>query len=87
MSVRNVAFLIVVSVALSFGVIEARAQTSSTVENFFGEGSFMDGYDFSANAVQRWGEEGPDNPGLYPDFYLGDSNYPVSTAEYHSPNL
>lgn len=61
------------------------AQTSVTLENFFGEGSFMDGYDFSANAVQRWGEEGPDNPGLSPDFYLGDSYTPVTTPDYHSP--
>ena len=65
--------------------ISTQAQTSATVENFFGEGSFMDGYDFSAYAVQRWGEEGPDNPGLSPDFYFGDSNYPVTTPEYHSP--
>jgi len=65
--------------------ISTQAQTSATVENFFGEGSFMDGYDFSANAVQRWGESGPDNPGLSPDFYLGDSNTPVTTPDYHSP--
>jgi len=45
----------------------------------------MDGYDFSAYAVQRWGEDGPDNPGLSPDFYLGDSNTPVTTTDYHSP--
>jgi len=61
------------------------AQTSSTVENFFGEGSFMDGYDFSDYAVQRWGESGPDNPGLSPDFYFGDSNMPVTTPNSFSP--
>ncbi|MCJ7433448.1 MAG: carboxypeptidase-like regulatory domain-containing protein, partial [Anaerolineales bacterium] len=62
--------------------ISTQAQTSVTVENFFGEfgeGSFTDGYDFSAYAVQRWGESGPDNPGLSPDFYFGRSNMPVTT--------
>jgi hypothetical protein len=49
---------------------ESSAQTSVTLEFFPGEGSFMDGYDFSASAVQRWGESGADNPGLSPDFYL-----------------
>jgi len=57
--------------------ISTQAQTSVTVESFFGEGSFMDGYDFSAYAVQRWGESGPDNPDLSPDFYLSE-NTPVT---------
>ena len=65
--------------------LKTTAQSGVTLENFFGEGSFMDGYDFSAYAIQRWGEGGPDNPNLSPDFYLGDSNTPVTTTSYHSP--
>ena len=42
-----------------------------TLECFVGEGSFADGYDFSAQAVQKWGEDGLDRPDLNPDFYLG----------------
>lgn len=45
----------------------------------------MDGYDFSAYAVQRVDEYGIDNPSLYPDFYFGDGNMPVETPDYHSP--
>ena len=47
------------------------------LENFSGEGSFMDGYDFSAQAVQRYGEEGPDRPELVPDFYYSEG-YPIA---------
>ena len=47
------------------------------LENFGGEGSFMDGYDFSAQAVQRYGEEGPDRPELAPDFYYSEG-YPIA---------
>ena len=47
------------------------------LENFGGEGSFMDGYDFSAQAVQRYGEEGPDRPELALDFYYSEG-YPIA---------
>ena len=47
------------------------------LENFGGEGSFRDGYDFSAQAVQRYGEEGPDRPELAPDFYYLEG-YPIA---------
>jgi len=47
------------------------------LENFAGEGTFMDGYDFSAQAVQRYGEEGPDRPELAPDFYYLE-RYPIA---------
>jgi hypothetical protein len=57
------------------------AQTSVTLEFFPGEGSFMDGYDFSASAVQRWGESGPDNPGLSPDFYLYEYSTILASRE------
>jgi|GEM_PF-812073 len=60
---------------------DAYAQTSVTLQSFYGEGSYQDGYDFSAYAVQRWGEGGPDNPSLSPDFYLGDPFTPLTTSE------
>jgi len=61
----------------SFVGIEAQAfaqEPPQTVilENFGGEGSFTDGYDFSERAAQRWLESGPDNPSLNPDFYLNE---------------
>ena len=59
------------------------AETSVTLQSFFGEGSYQDGYDFSADAIQRWGEGGPDNPSLSPDFYLGDPFAPLTTSEFY----
>jgi len=64
---------------------DAYAQTSVTLQSFYGEGSYQDGYDFSAYAVQRWGEGGPDNPSLSPDFYLGDPFTPLTTSEFYDP--
>ena len=64
---------------------DAYAQTSVTLQSFFDEGSYQEGYDFSAYAVQRWGEGGPDNPSLSPDFYLGDPFTPLTTSEFYDP--
>lgn len=83
-ALKPVIAILIVSIFL-FPSSGINAQSSATVENFFGEGSFMDGYDFSAYAVQRVDEYGIDNPSLYPDFYFGDGNMPVETPDYHSP--
>ena len=69
--------------------LEAAAPTTATqpgntaqtitvsLESFGGEGSFKDGYDFSAQAVQRDGEMGPDRPELDPDFYYNEG-FPIT---------
>jgi len=49
--------------------------TSVTLECFYGEGSYFDGYDFSEQAVQRVLEGTPDKPNLNPDFYIYEYQY------------
>jgi len=53
--------------------INSDSHDTVTLKHWGGEGSYEEGYDFSAKEVQRYGEGGPDKPNLNPDFYYTGS--------------
>jgi hypothetical protein len=82
-------YIIIFLIILS-PIMVTEAQSAVQLMSWFNEERVIQGYDFSAGAVQTIWEELEEgdlsyNPNLSPDFYLGDTWFPVSTPDYHNP--
>jgi len=85
----EILYIIIFLIVLS-PVMVTEAQSTVQLMSWFNEERVIQGYDFSAGAVQTiWEELEEDDlsydPNLSPDFYLGDTWFPVSTPDYHNP--